>query len=115
MKNKTAAKITGYSIIIMALLAAFAFGYAYPKICDLTDKSLTVTKNSNFNCSCFWGRLHCLKIKGTHVMLRSKVKNSSAEAYLSILLYLFFQVKKILRSGVYFSLIRCRKFPAISS
>ena len=43
MKNKTAAKITGYSIIIMALLAAFAFGYAYPKICDLTDKSLTVT------------------------------------------------------------------------
>ena len=35
MKNKTAAKITGYSIIIMALLAAFAFGYAYPEICDL--------------------------------------------------------------------------------
>ena len=43
MKNKAAAKITGYSIIIMALLAAFAFGYAYPKICDLTDKSLTLT------------------------------------------------------------------------
>lgn len=43
MKNKTAAKITGYSIIIMALLAAFAFGYAYPKICDLTDKTLILT------------------------------------------------------------------------
>ena len=51
MKNKTAAKITGYSIIIMALLAAFAFGYAYPKICDLTDKSLTLTKNSTFECA----------------------------------------------------------------
>ncbi|MDP2722932.1 MAG: DUF4386 domain-containing protein [Bacteroidales bacterium] len=31
-KNRTFAKITGYSLLLMTIIAGFAFGYAFPKI-----------------------------------------------------------------------------------
>lgn len=32
IKNRIFAKITGYSLLLMAIIAGFAFGYAFPKI-----------------------------------------------------------------------------------
>lgn len=39
-KNKTNAKISGYSLILMALIARFVFGFAFPKIYDKTQLEL---------------------------------------------------------------------------
>ena len=36
-KQRTIAKITGYSLIIMALAAGFSFGYVFPKVFDITQ------------------------------------------------------------------------------
>ena len=33
-KQRTVAKLTGYSLILMAIIAGFLFGYAFPKIFD---------------------------------------------------------------------------------
>lgn len=41
MNKKIAAQTAGYSIILMALIAGFAFGFAYPKIYNASNISLT--------------------------------------------------------------------------
>ena len=43
MNKKIAAQTTGYSLILMSLIAGFAFGFAYPKIYDLSNINLTKT------------------------------------------------------------------------
>lgn len=47
-KNKTNAKISGYSLILMALIAGFVFGFAFPKIYDKTQLELAA-KNFSEN------------------------------------------------------------------
>ena len=46
--QRTVAKLTGYSLILMALIAGFSFGYAFPKFFDKNQLELahkTVTEN----------------------------------------------------------------------
>ena len=35
-KKRTLAKMTGYSLLLMAIIAGFAFGFAFPKVFDPT-------------------------------------------------------------------------------
>ena len=39
-KQRTVAKYTGYLLILMALIAGFSLGYAYPKIYDTNQLEL---------------------------------------------------------------------------
>lgn len=34
MNQRTLAKLTGYALVLMAIIAGFSFGYAFPKIFD---------------------------------------------------------------------------------
>ena len=43
-KNRKYAQITGYSLVLMALLAGFVFGYAIPELYDFTNLNLSLSK-----------------------------------------------------------------------
>ncbi len=43
-KNRKSALVTGYSLLLMALLAGYVFGYAFPKLYNFTD--LNVSQNN---------------------------------------------------------------------
>lgn len=58
--NRTLAKITGYSIVLMAIIAGFSFGFAFPKIyspsqLDFAQSSLT--ENMQLYRLMLWGIL----------------------------------------------------------
>ncbi len=43
-KTRKSAQITGYSLVLMALLAGYVFGYAIPKLYDFTNLNLSQNK-----------------------------------------------------------------------
>jgi len=46
-KTRKHAQITGYSLVFMTLLAGYVFGYAFPKIYNITDLNLNQSKASS--------------------------------------------------------------------
>lgn len=56
MKNRTLAKLTGWSLILMAVIAAFAFGFAYSEFYS-TEQDEAVKQNLAKNTGLYHGML----------------------------------------------------------